>query len=482
MSKVLLINPAFNINKENYDSSISVSLLSIASYLDNQGIKVDIIDGVRQLNYLDLIKNKIKDYDYAGLSVMTTQVPQALKVSQLVKSINPNCQIVWVGSHPSLFIEQTAKHYLIDIVVYGEGEITMTQLAKREPLPKVKGIAYKKGNQVIINQPQPLHNPAEAPLFNCQLMPQDILENLHLIPSLTSRGCPHRCAFCINAILKINWRPRTAEQVLTDLEIIRQKPYFQGKKLRFWDENFFVGINRAKEIINGMIRKKINIPWETTVRASYLKTGMIDQEFIQRIKQSGCYLLSFGAESGCPRILKKIKKDIMPEDVIKSAKMCLQNDIIPQYSFISRFPGETKSDIMETLKLIDQLVKLSPKIQILGPQAFRPYPGSELYQECLDSGWREPKSLDDWGNLSKDQLNYLDVQNFPWLDNPDFIESLEAYVRFGAHSIKSAMGSTIKVAKYLKFSFILLAKLRWKLKFFRWPWDYKIAKKFVTKI
>jgi len=482
MSKVLLINPPFNVNKENYDSSISVGLLSIGSYLDSHNINVNIIDGIRQKDYLELIEKKIKDCDYAGISVMTTQIPQALNICRLIREINPNCKIIWGGAHPSLFIKQTANHSLVDVSVFGEGEITMNHIADNKPLPEIKGIAYKENNKVIINNPQKLHNPAETPLFNWDLMSKEILENLYLIPSLTSRGCPHRCAFCINAILKNRWRPRTAEQVLKDLEIIENKRYFKGKKLRFWDENFFVDIKRAKDIINGIIERDLIIPWETTVRANYLRERMINRNFLKKLKESGCYLLSFGAESGCPRILKKIKKDIMPEDVINSAKLCLKYDIIPQYSFMVGLPGEKRSEIMETLKLIDKLVKLSDKVQILGPQAFRPYPGSELYQECLRAGWEEPKTLDKWEETVKNELNYLNVQNFPWLDDPDFVESLEAYVRFGAHSIKSALGSTIKATKFLKLPFVLLCKLRWKLKFFWFPWDYKLAKRFVTKI
>ena len=491
MSKVLLINPPFNINKENYDSSISVGLLSIASYLDSHNINVEIIDGIRQENYLELIKNKAKDCDYAGISVMTTQIPHALDICCLIKKVNSDCKIVWGGAHPSLFIKQTANHPLIDIVVCGEGEITMNEIASNKQLSEIKGIAYKDDNKIIINNKQKLHNPAETALFNWELMPKEILKNLYLIPSLTSRGCPHQCTFCINAILKNHWRPRTAEQVLKDLEIIENKEYFfakgesasggKGRKLRFWDENFFVDIKRAKDIINGIIERDLIIPWETTVRANYLRKGMIDEEFLKKLKKSGCYLLSFGAESGCPRILKKIKKEIMPEDVINSAKLCLKNNIIPQYSFMVGLPGEKRSDMMETLKLIDKLVKLSDKIQILGPQAFRPYPGSKLYQECLEAGWEEPETLDKWGETVKSELNYLNVQKFPWLDNPDFVESLEAYVRFGAHSIKSALGSTIKANKLIKLPFVLLCKLRWKLKFFSFPWDYKLAKRFVTK-
>lgn len=481
MNKSLLINPPFNIAKENYDSSISVGLLSIATYLDSKNMRVEMIDGARQKNYLDLIRQKASGCDCAGLSVMTTQVDNAIKISRLIKEINPACKIVWGGAHPAFFIEQTAAHPLLDIVCYGEGEITFYEIASGKNLSDINGIAYKKGGQIIVNPPRSLHDPAEMPLFNWDLAPKEILEKLYLIPSLTSRGCPHRCAFCINAILKNRWRPRTAEQVLADLETIKSKKYFQGKKLRFWDENFFVDINRAKKIIYGMLEKKLTMPWETTVRCNYLRAGMVDDDFMEKLKKSGCYLLSFGAESGCPRILSKIKKDISPDDVINSAKMSLRHGIIPQYSFMIGLPGETKSDMMETLRLIDKLVSLSDKIQILGPQAFRPYPGSPLYEECVQSGWQAPQTTEEWAHLVKNELSYLTVQNFPWVKDKNFVESMEAYVRFGAHSIKSAMGSSIKAQKLLKLGFVLLCQLRWKLKFFFWPIEFKLAKRFVTK-
>lgn len=482
MKRTLLINPEFNISKDNYDSSISVGLLSIATFLDAKGVPVEIIDGVRQKNYLDLIKNKAKDFDIFGLSVMTMQISNALKATKLIKEINPKAIIVWGGSHPTFFPKQTIMELLVDVVVVGEGEITMLELAQEKELDSVDGIFYKQSDGVIKNtKPRKLSDPASMPLFNWELVPENILHNLYLIPSLTSRGCPHRCTFCINAILKNCWRPRTAEQVLEDLRIIKSLDYFKDKKLRFWDENFFVDINRAKKIINGMIDNNLILPWETTIRADYIRSGMVDDDLMERLKKSGCYLLSFGAESGSPKILKMIKKDVTPEQILNSAKLCLKYGITPQYSFMIGLPGEKKEDMFLTLKLIDDLISLSGEIQILGPQAFRPYPGSELYQECLISGWREPQSLDDWRLVSENELSYMSVENFPWVKDKDFVESMEAYVRFGALPIKSSLNSTITSNKFLKLSFILLCKLRWKLKFFKWPIEFKLAKKFVTK-
>ncbi len=481
MKKVLLINPPFNVSKDNYDSSISVGLLSIATYLDWQGESVQIIDGVRQKDYLEIFQNEIKQAKIACFSVMTMQIPQALALSKLTRELNPSCKIVWGGSHPTFFSEETVKHDSIDVVAPGEGEITISELALGKKLDEIKGIVYKKDGRIIVNQSQELIDPSKSPLFNWELEPREILEKLYLIPTLTSRGCPHRCTFCINAILKNHWRPRTAEQVLEDIKIIKSKEYFSGKNLRFWDENFFVDINRAKRVINGMIDKDLIIPWETTIRANYIKEGMVDDDFMSKLKKSGCYLLSFGAESGSQIVLDKIKKDVTPDEILKAAKQCLKHDIIPQFSFMVGIPGELKKDMKLTLKLIDRLVKLSDKVQILGPQAFRPYPGSELYLECVKSGWSEPKTLDEWSHLVENQLNYLSIKNFNWVKHKDYVESIEAYVRFGAHSIKSAMGSTIKAQRFLKLGFILFCKLRWKLKFFAFPFDYKLAKRFVMK-
>ena len=481
MSKSLLINPPFNIAKENYDSSVSVGLLSIASFVNSKGEEVKIIDGVREKDYLEKIKEHAKDASYAGISVMTTQISDALKISKIIKNVNPDCKIVWGGPHPTFFKDQSIKAECIDIVCVGEGEETFYEIVTGKKLDEIQGIIYKDKKDIKTNPPRPLHDPAKMPLFNWGLIDNEVLENLAYIPSLTSRGCPHLCTFCINAILKLKWRKRTSEQVLNDLEIIKKKEYFKGKKLRFWDENFFVDINRAKEIIDGMIERGLTMPWETTVRANYLRDGMVDDEFMTKLKKSGCYLLSFGAESGCPRILKKIKKNSDPEDIINSAKMCVRHGITPQYSFMIGLPDEHKSEMMETLKIIDRLVKLDESVEILGPQAFRPYPGSELYEECLASGWKAPESLEEWAVLVENELNYLTVQNFPWVKHKDLVESMEAYVRFGAHSIKSAMGSSVKAQRLVKLVFVLICKLRWKLKFFAFPIEFKLAKKFVTK-
>ena len=90
MGKILLINPPFNIAKSNYDTSMAVGLLNMASYLDSRGVPVEIIDGVRQSNYHQRLKSEAPNCVFAAFSVMTMQVGQALKVSQIINSSRLN--------------------------------------------------------------------------------------------------------------------------------------------------------------------------------------------------------------------------------------------------------------------------------------------------------------------------------------------------------------------------------------------------------
>lgn len=252
--------------------------------------------------------------------------------------------------------------------------------------------------------------------------------------------------------------------------------------LVFWDENFFVDRERAKNIICQMLAEKINIPWNTSTRADYFNKNHLDDELLSLMEKTNCDALSIGAESGSPKILKKIKKEVTPEEIINSAKQCLAYDIDPIYSFMAGLPGEDWTDTKKTLRLIDVLTKLRGRgrVKIIGPQTFRPYPGSPLFKECVAYGWKTPSSLKEWSRSMSGELNYLEPKQFPWLKHPLVIEALDVYVRLGANPLRHAWQLEVGANKILKFAFLAVCRLRWKLKFFWWPIEYLLAKKFLA--
>jgi len=69
---------------------------------------VEIVDGVRQKNYFVLVKEKIVSCKFVCLSVMTMQISRAFEICRLIRELNPECKIIWGGSHPTFFIKETA--------------------------------------------------------------------------------------------------------------------------------------------------------------------------------------------------------------------------------------------------------------------------------------------------------------------------------------------------------------------------------------
>ena len=126
------------------------------------------------------------------------------------------------------------------------------------------------------------------------------------IPVHTSRGCPHRCSFCYSpAFNKRRYRAKSAERVVKEVEYLNKKYKIRNFDFGAEDE-FFIDIQRAYEIFQSIIQKGLKIRWSTFCRfdtfdRAYKKFG---QEFIDLMKNSGCYYISFGAESGSTEIIR----------------------------------------------------------------------------------------------------------------------------------------------------------------------------------
>jgi len=202
MPKILLINPPFNIAKISYDTSLSVGLLSIASLLDSRGMSVEILDGARQADFERRLRSELPNCPLVAFSVMTMQVGQALKISQLIKEINPDCRIIWGGPHPTFFPEQTVKNDLIDLVCVGEGEDPLLELVasmKSGAIDhSIRNIWFKNNGTILRNPARPLMQDLDSlPFPDKDLFRQYgcFSERLYV---MTGRGCPYQCTYCFH--------------------------------------------------------------------------------------------------------------------------------------------------------------------------------------------------------------------------------------------------------------------------------------------
>jgi radical SAM superfamily enzyme YgiQ (UPF0313 family) len=443
--RVLLINP--KLTEETTTLNVPVSLLYLGSWLNHKGYEVRILDGLNVKQTPLLFQNIASELPGAlcvGLSVMSAQVPNALEISRFIRRCNPHIPIIWGGVHPTLYPEQTARSESIDFVVRGEGEITLCELLeaieKNNFQPNsIRGLAFKTGNNDVILTPGRGFldmNELLATDWNLvkALKPGSSLQEIsqataYGLPILASKGCPNRCTFCINSVTKSRYRYRRTGLLLREIEILRA----QGvDRVWFPDENFLANRRGVREFLDGVEERKLNFRWSTSARADHFRYNYLSSDDLSRLKKCGCETLRIGAESGSQRILDMLQKDITVEDTLNAARRLRKAGIKGGFSFMIGLPNEKEDDYKQTLQLIEEIMKIDDSFEIMGPQIYRPYPGSQLYLECLRQGLREPGSVDEWANspyihLEYSRRSYYQKSLYPWIEYPGDLTSLVFY-------------------------------------------------------
>ena len=418
----------------------------------------------------------VGDPAFIGISCMSgLQIKYAMKFASYVRSKNPSIPLVWGGIHPTLLPEQTARNELVDIVVRGEGELIITDLAhaitQHQPLTDISGITYKD-NGIIKSTPDGKKiNLDEIPIA----LPYELLE-MNKYPSFrsgrfhiqTSRGCPHRCGFCYNSGFNKNrWRGKSAKHILDEIQyIISRYPHI--KIIDPIDDNVFVDEQRVEEICKGLIERKLDVQWRANCRFDYL--AEYDKRFLELLAKSGCTELDFGGESGSERIQQLICKDVTADEMLKSVDNLRRfaPSIEPYVSWMSGLPDETDEDLDMTFDLMDKMSRTNPKTQHYGVFVFTPFP-SPIMQH-LPSEFTAPQTLEEWGNI---QVFHFDP---PWHTKQHVakLHTISAVTRIAFYP--AARIRERALAYKLTYTIMnKLARYRWKHRNFNYPIELKIA-------
>lgn len=497
MSKVLLIYPEFLL-KDGPAFSVPIGLLQLASYVESKGICIEFIDCNAEDEYMDTIYKKLDGSVCVGISAMTAHLPSAMNIAKEIKGkMGYKNPIVLGGVHATLFPNQAVLDNLMDFAVVGEGELSFLELLEhiegKRNISDVQGVAFldKNGNSQII----PRHTRFdfnEMPNINYGLLNEKVLEQFYednYVSALTSRGCPHGCAFCINVAVEENrmWRAWPAKKMADQIEHIFK---FGAKKICFWDENFFVSKKRVEEFLDEIENRNIEFLWIAEVRADYFRK-FINDRLLFRLKQNGCRKLAMGAESGSKKMLDIYCKEIEVNDIYFAAQKCVLHQIQPNFSFMIGAPGEDKNDVYQTLFAIKNLYDISEDLRILGPQLFRPYPGSLLYKECKKSGWKEPSSIKEWADKILSDFKEGDAFSFPWINNPNFVNTVWFYSLFICVSINKLINLFKEYCNIYRKSFLfkiigiigviviaLMGRIRLKFNFHKFQYEIKLLKKY----
>ena len=389
--KVALVNPPLPVDIGHHPQFPPLGLAYMAAVLEKNGFEVKIVDcPVNHYDHANL-KAELDAFQPAliGTGAMTPTIESALKGAQVAKEACPEATVVMGGPHATFSDKEVlTQEKAVDLIVRGEGEETLLELAQQpktgKKLGDIKGISFRKDGEVVQTPQGPFIQDLDTlPLPAYHLLPIEkyYVSKRKLLPIITSRGCPYACSFCVaSQMFGQKFRARSPKNVLDELEWLQNE--FDAEGIAFQDDTFTFDRNRAMKICDGMIERKLKLHWGCGTRAD-----VVTKEVLNKMAAAHCDETMFGVEAGCASMRAILKKGVTNQQIQNAIQWAKDAGMFVTVSVILGYPGETRETLQETL---DFAGKLKPDDVWLCHAT--PYPGTHLREIVVKNGW--PMSQD----------------------------------------------------------------------------------------
>ncbi|MDD5192266.1 MAG: radical SAM protein, partial [Candidatus Nanoarchaeia archaeon] len=285
-------------------------------------------------------------------------------------------------------------------------ELTLEHLIKQDFNPVgVNGVYYRQNKDIIPNLDRELiKNLNSLPFIDRSFFVNDPHFENEKFKSVIigSRGCPYLCTFCsapITSGRKI--RTRSIDNIIGEVESLKEE--YGVNAVHFLDNDFIYNKERVLNLADELQRRNLGINWRALARVDV--TAKSGKEFLEKIKQAGCYQLVFGIESGSQRILDLIKKGTTPEQAREAIRLCKEVGIKTKAYYMFGFPTETLQEMNQTLEHAKQLDTDTACFVLV-----KAYPGTEMYNSLVEK--YGDKQLQMYNHLQGEVPLDLPNQNF----------------------------------------------------------------------
>lgn len=402
---------------------------SLASYIRDKGHDVHILflpplfeqlrgeSGIVHSYSERLIREALDlalDFDIIGISVLTYYFDRAVQLTTAFHE-KLGVPVIWGGIHASTRPRECLE--FADYVCIGEGEGAIVELLDRleqqENTASILNIWSKTDGQINENLVRPLeYNLDVLPFPDLEIQfhysynvfsdeiqqmdeklmkffslasPMNLKGIFYQYKTMSSRGCPHNCAFCCNSIYRTMYgnkgylRWRSTEKIFEELEYaLNRIPFFNA--IMFFDDSFFAMPLKQMKQFAEEYKSRIGLPF-----AAQSSPQTTTREKMECLVDAGMLYLEMGIQTGSARINSMYHRKQSNQKVIEAATVISQfTDRIlpPDYHLILDNNWESEKDVLETLDLVIQL----PRPFGLKPSSLVLYPGTELYDIALSEG------------------------------------------------------------------------------------------------
>ncbi len=432
---VLLIAPTKLTGLKESKGTVPVPLIHLAAILRKNGHEPSILDFSTLSHKQDvpdygliqkLLEEKFleKKPDLVGINCFTTlHFPFTEKISEIIKSLQPNLPVVIGGAHPSLFAKEILENVpSVDYIVVGEGEEQMAKLANAlhtqntSEFKNIPSFTYRNDQGIIIfnerkgyigdldSLPEPAWDLINISEYYNDLSSWYNPKNLSFntcIPILTSRSCPFSCNFCAcYATMGRKFRKRSPQKVVDEIQMLHEK--YGQNYFGFIDDNVNLDKKHILEICGEIRKRNLDIQYETTCGTHI---ASLNEEVIDALADSGCVFVRLPVEHGNDYIRNKvIGKNLDREKIYTAASYLKKRDIFTSSMFIMGFPEDTMDSLEDTYKIICELqLDLNYVFNLI------PFPGTRVFKQAMDDGLFIGDF--DFNNLWKGVINLDPVQD-----------------------------------------------------------------------
>ncbi len=348
------------------DSQIPLGLLYLASILEQDGREVVV------KNYSTFLTHQaIEDLpqaDLYGITATSIELLQANRFAYLIKEKYPSSQIGLGG--PGTITDEFVDSSVIDFICKGEGESVIKQIVRDLERTCLNKKIYV-GEPVLDLDTLPL--PARH-LLKDNLGGNVFAYNKNYYEGgstvlLTSRGCPHRCAFCMNPKLtefgggKVRFR--SVESVRR--EVIQIMTQYKIKQFRISDDQFTTNKKRMAKMCEML--SSLDVVWRISAR-----TRFFDYETAKLLYDGGCREVSFGVESFDNAVLKILNKGVTAAENAKGLEMAHKAGLKARALFMVKTPGQTDTTIPINIAWLKRV-----PYNLAACTMFMPMPGSDIW-------------------------------------------------------------------------------------------------------
>ncbi len=436
----------------------SLGVLYMAAVLEKEGIPVTVLPAhVKKMTIEDIVDYvKTEQPDVFGITVTTENRLESFELARAIKRNRPETVTVLGGPHCTSTAVDTMSHIPeVDMVVAGEGEITIVDLVRAieagggpGELAKVGGLIYRDDGKIVSNEVR-----GKIPDLNQLPLPARHLEDISLynfmvdvpgkgrLPAsnlMTSRGCPFDCNFCATPT---NWgrkvRGVSPERVIEEIELCIDM--YGSKVIWFYDDTLNYNPKRLETICDSIIERRLDINWFCEVRVDALARPLFD-----KMVTAGLFHFGFGVESANERICRDI---IHKQATLQQAKDVItwseEAGITANPFFIFSHPTETWEEALETLDFAESLKgRAQCSMAIL-----HVYPATRLWNRALEEG----KIPEDFSWTTEDDPRIVELPEAQgriplYMDNLTWFQISTIIFRFSQSALKISLWTKIKKA------------------------------------